>query len=198
MKSDLFIPDINTDALKKYPKPPADVYLSLEEYINIAKKCIRLYKNPDIKSKLLNSEDAISYIVNKIMMGEWKWSENRNCSRKTYRILCAKWAIKYLSMTISTRKNKYNIVSFNQSFTEDGLTIEDSYDNTPVNPKYDNADLTRLIQNSNLSPAQIKYLNMRRQGLEITKIAKTFGVSKQNVQQSIDQSIAKMKMCAGR
>lgn len=67
-------------------------FLSWQAYRDIA--CKTIHRFCPSYMNLLTNEEAIEFIIQKIMHGDWKWDANRKTSRKTYRCSCAQWAIR--------------------------------------------------------------------------------------------------------
>ena len=66
-------------------------FLTLDEYRAIAVKTIcHFFKS---QMRLAYDNDAIDFIIERIMIGDWKFKPEKQCSRESYRCNCAKWAI---------------------------------------------------------------------------------------------------------
>ncbi len=95
---------ININKLRtKYPDKDYDNFDSLTDYRNLTLKLIK--KEADklqqgLAKRILQDEDAIANIAHKIMMGDWKWSQNYKSkkgkvrTRQAYRYQCGVWAIR--------------------------------------------------------------------------------------------------------
>jgi DNA-directed RNA polymerase specialized sigma subunit len=93
-------------------------YLTIQQYMDLAKKTIHHFC-PAYKS-LLSDDDAIDYIVIKIIEGDTRWSADRKCSRKTYRCSCAKWAIREYVKKVKPRK-KFHLPFSESSYTTQAI-----------------------------------------------------------------------------
>lgn len=110
---------------------------SPQDYVNIATRTIQKYGGSYTK-ELLKSEDAISNIATHIMYGDWRWDSSRDggSSQDSYRIECAKWAIrKYMS-----RKKGHTVKP--KTFSIDNLaTANHSYAGNIADGKTTDIDL---------------------------------------------------------
>jgi hypothetical protein len=90
---------------------------SLDFYINLAKKIISKMAPTffsGLSKEMLKNEDAISFVANAIMMGDWRWKkdtikDNSNEEKQyktlySYRNQCGIWAIQ----TYVTKRYKQN------------------------------------------------------------------------------------------
>ena len=74
---------------------------SLDFYTNLAKKIIAKIGPTffaGLSKQMLKDEDAISFVANAIMMGDWRWKQKEEDKPLkglySYRNQCAIWAIK--------------------------------------------------------------------------------------------------------
>jgi hypothetical protein len=78
---------------------------SLNHYLTVAQKCIYKYADSSMAKKMIYDEDAISYVVEKIIYGNYTYRSDKNCTLNTYLNTCAKFAIKnWINKLKSTRK----------------------------------------------------------------------------------------------
>jgi len=186
---------------------------SLEFYVTLAKKIIakmggRL--NSGMSKSMLKNEDAISFVANAIMMGDWRWKENTDINKQTqykslysYRNQCGIWAIK--TYITKSYKNKNKDYSLNHCSIDDGgeleSIIQDRSQAEPVDILISNEDrdtksylIKEILTSELLSEKQKEYIKLYFfENLTLEKIGKKFGVTREAVRQSIKVSIKKIK-----
>ena len=186
---------------------------SLEFYVTLAKKIIakmggRL--NSGMSKSMLKNEDAISFVANAIMMGDWRWKENTDINKQTqykslysYRNQCGIWAIK--TYITKSYKNKNKDYSLNHCSIDDGgeleSIIQDHSQAEPVDILISNEDrdtksylIKEILTSELLSEKQKEYIKLYFfENLTLEKIGKKFGVTREAVRQSIKVSIKKIK-----
>jgi hypothetical protein len=192
---------------------------SLDFYLNLAKKIIAklgpTFFN-GLSKEMLKSEDAIAFVANAIMMGDWRWKkgDEKDQDAKKYKTLysyrnqCAIWAIK----TYTTKKYKiahstkksYNMSGISSKDFDDLSLTDIIADNTQQEPidiliAKENREISEeLIQeilgSEILSHKQKDHIRMyyfENQTLE--KIGEKYGVTREAIRQSIKTAITKIR-----
>ena len=129
---------------------------SLDFYLNLSQKIIAKIAPTffaGLSKEMLKNEDAIAFVANAIMMGDWRWEKNNSNESKTnkslysYRNQCAIWAIKtYITKQYKTKHSKKKIntdCSLNYSDGEDmqlETIIEDKSQKDPLDIICDQED----------------------------------------------------------
>lgn len=207
----------------EYPPVESQEFLSLEEYIKITQSVIKSYcrqNNKKFSYKLLTSEDAISSIANQLMMADWRWKpeyirkvhdsegnvigmEKLEISRKNYRHKCAIWAIKTYVKQSQNKKNK-KFLSLDIERSGDSSLYDIIEDRTSHYGSYDNYDdsvnqkVKFLLNNSHLSNAQRSSVELYyMEGLTFEEAGVKLGISKQGVQQNVENALNNMRLTAG-
>lgn len=214
----MIIPSVGKQKIQ-YSDHSAVNFESLDFYLNLAQKIIAKLGPTffsGLSKEMLKNEDAIAFVANAIMMGDWRWKkgDNTGSDKKQYKSLysyrnqCAIWAIK----TYVTKKYKiahsgkraYNISGVGGKDCEDlCLTdvISDMKQKEPVDMliEKENAEISESlineILNSNiLSEKQKDHIRMyyfENQTLE--KIGEKYNVTREAIRQSIKSSISKIR-----
>jgi len=185
---------------------------SLDFYINLSQKIIcKLGPTffTGLSKEMLSNEDAISFIANAIMMGDWRWTkqeEDRDKKHKnlySYRNQCAIWAIK----TYITKKYKQahstNPSCLNHEYENLSLLdmVADKKQRPPLemiieteNNEVSTNLLRRLFDSDIISEKQKRHIKMyylEEQTLE--KIGKEYNVTREAIRQSIKTAISKIR-----
>jgi RNA polymerase sigma factor (sigma-70 family) len=189
---------------------------SLEFYVSLAQKIIaklgfRFFGG--LSKQMLKNEDAISFVANAIMMGDWRW-EQKNIdpikTRKTlysYRNQCAIWAIK--TYITKTYKNKYNRKKINEelsiNYQNDNMDLEsiikDNKQKEPIEKLIDkekdiiNKEIIKnILDLPILSEKQKQYIQLYYfENMTLEKIGDRFNITREAVRQSIKSAIQKIK-----
>jgi RNA polymerase sigma factor (sigma-70 family) len=210
----MIIPSIGKQKIA-YKDHESVKFESLDFYIKLAQKTIsKLGRNffTGLSKEMLSSEDAIAFVANAIMMGDWRWKDNKdNEDMKhknlySYRNQCAIWAMK----TYITKKyNKKNIaknseLSISSSHDEDmklSDIIPDNKQQTPINLLIDkennilfNELLSKLFNSDIITEKQKNQIKMYyMEDYTLDKIGKHYNVTREAVRQSIKSAISKIR-----
>jgi len=184
-----------------YGQSNAEMY-NLEEYRKISKKCISLFAENQMASRMLRDEDAISHVAEHVMWGHIRWRQDGGRTLKSYLNQCAIWAIKvWRSKTYQTEKKK--IYSLNHQIDgKDSGKVEyvqitpDKKAKEPFDLIFNDKTKEALtsINSSCLTSLQSKCLYGRYiDGRKLQEIADELGVSRQAVNQHIKKGINKLR-----
>ena len=98
-----------------YSKSNAEMY-TLEEYLKISKKCISLFAERQMASRMLKDEDAISHVAEHIIWGHMRWRLDGGRTLRSYLNQCAIWAVKVWRTKIyQTEKKKIYSLNYHMS-----------------------------------------------------------------------------------
>lgn len=212
------IPSIGKPKIE-YKDHKAINFESLDFYILLAQKIIGKIGSKissSMAKNMLKNEDAISFVANAIMMGDWRWkdgSEDNLKKQKTlysYRNQCGIWAIKTYITKFYKDKNskKYKQIeelSLNHHSLDDGEEFHNIiYDNTQTDPieilieNENKENIKNLIDNilssDILSNKQKEYIKLYFfEKLTLEKIGLIYGVTREAVRQSIKTSLNKIR-----
>jgi|688.fasta_scaffold00762_15 RNA polymerase sigma factor (sigma-70 family) len=194
---------------------------SLDFYINLAKKIISKMAPTffsGLSKEMLKNEDAISFVANAIMMGDWRWKkdtikDNSNEEKQyktlySYRNQCGIWAIQ----TYVTKRYKQNNSSkkikekYSINYTDDNDVSLESViaDHSQIEPvdkiieEEKNNNIKSLIEQlfntdilSDKQKDQVKMYYYDNMTLE--QIGRVQGVTREAVRQSIKTAISKIR-----
>jgi RNA polymerase sigma factor (sigma-70 family) len=194
---------------------------SLDFYLNLAKKIISKMAPTffsGLSKEMLKNEDAISFVANAIMMGDWRWKkdtikDNSNEEKQyktlySYRNQCGIWAIQ----TYVTKRYKQNNSSkkikekYSINYTDDNDVSLESViaDHSQIEPvdkiieEEKNNNIKSLIEQlfntdilSDKQKDQVKMYYYDNMTLE--QIGRVQGVTREAVRQSIKTAISKIR-----
>jgi len=194
---------------------------SLDFYINLAKKIISKMAPTffsGLSKEMLKNEDAISFVANAIMMGDWRWKkdtikDNSNEEKQyktlySYRNQCGIWAMQ----TYVTKRYKQNNSSkkikekYSINYTDDNDVSLESViaDHSQIEPvdkiieEEKNNNIKSLIEQlfntdilSDKQKDQVKMYYYDNMTLE--QIGRVQGVTREAVRQSIKTAISKIR-----
>ena len=210
----MIIPSIGKQKIA-YKDHESVKFESLDFYIKLAQKTIsKLGRNffSGLSKEMLSSEDAIAFVANAIMMGDWRWKDNKDNSEikhknlYSYRNQCAIWAMK----TYITKKyNKKNIaknseLSISSSHDEDmklSDILPDQKQEMPLNILIDKENkilfeelLDKLFNSNIITDKQKEQIRMYYlEDYTLDKIGKHYNVTREAIRQSIKSAIAKIR-----
>ena len=175
--------------------------MSLQEYTDIAKRCIGHFASSDLASQMLKSEDAISFVAEHLMMATCRYDETKGRTLRSYHNQCAIWAIQNWVARIR-KTTDYEILSLNKELKEEGAAremyqvVEDERP-LPLNEieREENAqEVNRLLSSPALSKLERDCISMKfLQELTATEIAEQMGVNRKLVYTSIQKGVAKLR-----
>lgn len=190
---------------------------SLDFYINLSQKIIARIAPTffsGLSKEMLKNEDAISFVANAIMMGDWRWDDQNNKLNKvnkslySYRNQCAIWAIKtYITKQYKNKHSKKKLsteYSLNYSDNDDSQLesiIADSDQLSPIDilcNQEEAEDRKKLIEdllNSEIiSTKQKEYIKLYYfENMTLEKIGQKFNITREAVRQSIKSAISKIR-----
>lgn len=179
---------------------------SLSTYINLAKKTINKFGTKD----MLYNDDVVSDVANAIMIGDWRWDENRTGktgqkkTKYSYRNQCAIWAIKtYLSKRYKNKSKKMLSLDSKMSndcdidFKEYLISNEiDPGDNLIKDEYYTNLsnDIQSILNSDIISTNQKEYIKLYFfKGYTLEQIGQTFNLTREAIRQNINKALISIK-----
>lgn len=189
---------------------------SLDFYLNLAQKIIAKMGGKffsGLSKEMLKNEDAISFVANAIMMGDWRWKNKPDSDKTTktlysYRNQCGIWAMQtYVTKQYKSRNNSKKIkTNYSLSFNnDDDLDLEsiigDDNQQEPIENIIEKEDkesmknlLNQLFDSSIISDKQKEYIKLYYfENLTLEKIGKRFDVTREAVRQSIRSALKKIR-----
>lgn len=185
---------------------------SLDFYLTLAKKMIAKFSKNTPKY-MLADDDAISFVANAIMMGDWRWKDDKNDttmkSLYSYRNQCAIWAIKTYLTYNSKQQKKFDKKIYNAStyaLEDEEMSIMDIIPSSELTPienlieaesTTEILDLVRVIiseDNKILTDKQKECLQLYFiDGWTLAEIGKHFNITKEAIRQSIKKALTKLR-----
>lgn len=189
---------------------------SLSFYTDLAKKIISkmgpTFFN-GLSTHMLKSEDAISFVANAIMMGDWRWEQEtqnkKNKNLYSYRNQCGIWAIKtYVTKQYKNKHNRKKIkanYSLNHDCDDEGTgmvgVIKDNNQKEPSDILIENEEnlskqqlFNALLNSDILSDRQKSYIRLYYyEDMTLDNIGKRFNITREAVRQSIKSALNKIK-----
>ena len=171
-------------------------FLSLSEYMTLARRMISKFAPANLRSYMLASEDAIDFVAHKIMKGDWCYDEGRT-KITTYRGYCAQKAIDYY---IKMSLKKQVTVSLDAADENDVLINEIADESlNPLAQMIEEEDrkslrLSLLNAIDLLTPSQQDCVRLHyMEGLTDKEIATRLNITRQAVQHKLKRSLELMK-----
>jgi RNA polymerase sigma factor (sigma-70 family) len=181
---------------------PEDM-LTLDEYLEIAKRCIGFFAAGYLAARMLNDEDAISHVADALMTAHCRWKKDMEGGRtlRSYLNQCASWSIQVWKTKLYHLSQQANEISLNQNVgnnyrTQRHEVVEDKKASEPFDILFDNSKETaaQLINSDCLTKTQSYCLYERYVGnKKLQEIANEIGVSRQAVDQHIKKAIKRLQ-----
>jgi RNA polymerase sigma factor (sigma-70 family) len=180
--------------------------LTLSEYRFIAKKTISCFAGPSLRKHMLSDEDAISFVVEKLIDATCNWEEGKGRTLYSWMNQCSIYAIKRWIDNMK-RANKKGGLSLDKEIqgdarvcfsdiTSDGAMspFETLFDNEMVTQAEHRKDVQSILDTPCITEAQRKCLVMAYlDGLRPVEISKKLGVSRQAVDQNLQRGLANLR-----
>jgi len=150
-------------------------YMDLYDYLKLAQISIKKFAHPGIRGRMLNSEDAISFVAEKLMESDHDY--NKNISKLvTNRCNRAKFAIKTWTEANLKKPKLFHLT--------DTLSAKDDTKDKEL--------LEKLLYD--LPPKQKQYIQMHFfDGIRMIDMAAMLGISKQGVSDAILRGLKNME-----
>jgi RNA polymerase sigma factor (sigma-70 family) len=209
----MIIPSIGKQKIK-YKDHSGIQFESLDFYLNLSQKIIAKLAPTffsGLSKEMLKNEDAVSFVANAIMMGDWRWEKSdekkQNKTLYSYRNQCAIWAIKtYITKKYKLNKSKkrsFSMSSFSLS-DEDALLTELISDQKQKDPidiliKEEENNTTcglvnELLNSDILTDKQKDHIKLYfLENYTLEKIGEKYDVTREAIRQSIKSSIKKIR-----
>ena len=209
----MIIPSIGKQKIK-YKDHSGIQFESLDFYLNLSQKIIAKLAPTffsGLSKEMLKNEDAVSFVANAIMMGDWRWEKSdekkQNKTLYSYRNQCAIWAIKtYITKKYKLNKSKkrsFSMSSFSLS-DEDALLTELISDQKQKDPidiliKEEENNTTcglvnELLNSDILTDKQKDHIKLYfLENYTLEKIGEKYDVKREAIRQSIKSSIKKIR-----
>lgn len=175
----------------KYKHPTKCTFLSLQEYTNLAENLIKKYAVGQVRKSMLNSDDAISYVVTKLGLADWRYDSVKHAEvpREAYRCWCGKLAVQDYIRYGKQRKNQSNTLDFVVMQKEDKTEQYNILSN----------QVQFLLDNAKLTDIQRKCVELHFfDDMSYASIGRKLGTSRANIEQHVLQAKRKMRSLIGQ
>lgn len=187
---------------------------SLDFYLNLAKKVIAKMAPTffaGLSKQMLKDEDAIAFVANAIMMGDWRWKNKEDDkphkSLYSYRNQCAIWAMKtYVTKQYRSNHTTKKIkATHSLNYQDEDLSLENIIaDHSQKDPlailveaeESNNRQETimKLFDSDIISDKQKQYIQLYYfEDMTLEKIGQQFDVTREAVRQSIKTALSKIR-----
>lgn len=189
------IVDINKKALEKNEtlKVTDEIksrFLSLDEYEKIAKKTISYFARPALaRQNMLNSEDAIAFIIEHLIRGTIRWKPDGGRTLHSYLNQCALWGIQRWKLN-RKQANRFKEVSLDKEIDDRGNTLYTFVEDT----KSPDMNIDEIINKPYLNETQKECLRLRFvEGLTYRNIGEILQKSGQRIEQIVNSALEKLR-----
>lgn len=175
---------------------------TIDEYYEIAKRCILSHASPPLAQSMLKSEDALSFMAEHLMYAAFRWREGKGRTVNSYLNQCAIWAIKGW-VRLSNRASQHSMLSINTESHPDSRTqmyelLEDENSEVPdvALMKIEKSNnISSVIDDAGLTERQRHCIEVVYvQGQRPSEVARDLGISRQAVDQCLHKGIDKIRM----
>jgi DNA-directed RNA polymerase specialized sigma subunit len=171
---------------------------TLNDYYEVAKRCIGAFAVGSLAQSMLRNEDAISFVAEHLMYGAHKWSETGGRTVNSYLNQCAIWSIQRW-ITLSKKTHKHEMVSLNDdcrgSCSQRHEIIADDKSLTPDSIVSHQEQSMHLIEDFGLTTRQRHCLEVVYiQGQRPSDVARDLGISRQAVDQCLRKGTHKIRV----
>lgn len=188
-------------------------YKDIVEYIDAAKKTIRVFANkicPGICHQMTQSEDAIADVAHAMMCADWKYDEtrvgkesNRSKTKYSYRNQCAIWAIQtYIKKSLKRDKTVYlnTLLAAGDDISLEHM-LADKKQEMPENiyiqeeeETWKSETVRQILESDVLTDSQREKVRLHYiEGKSLAEIGRQYGISREAVRQTIQSCIKKLK-----
>jgi predicted DNA-binding protein (UPF0251 family) len=192
-----------------FESPDLDMHLlEMQEYIRIAKRLIGCNASPKASLRMLQDEDAISFVAHKLMIGTCNWVRGgKRGTHRGYLGQCGRWAIKtWSSQAYKMTDDTWDDISLFHDTSVGGEescernvilvnTIADARCPDPTDlepPLYDR--LAKAMDNAGLTEREATVIDLiHYKNCSYEQVAGELGVSKQRIQQNLHNAYEKIR-----
>lgn len=166
----------------------------LQEYKKFVKRLVKKYA-----PRLSKNDDVISYLITEAILADCRWDPTKGTKKSTfkYNTICFK-----IKRCLKSVKQMYSLNHVYKQNSDNEFTLEDIVSHRDPEPidvmiKSEDNYVERLLNSANLTKKERKYIELYYlHDVNIIEIAKSHNVSKQSVQQTIQNSLRKLKECS--
>lgn len=187
-----------------FDSPELDMHLlEMKEYIGIAKRLIGCNASPKASLKMLQDEDAISYVAYKLMMGTCNWVRGgKRGTHRGYLGQCGRWAIKTWSSQaaklIDDTWNDISLYHTEKSRERNVILVNTIADKSCPDPTDTEASLhdrlEEAINNAGLTEREMAIIDLvHHKQHTYRQAANELGISGERVRQNLHKAYEKIR-----
>ena len=172
--------------------------LSLDDYYEVARRCISAFASGTVRSSMLKSEDAMSFVAEHLMYASCRWEAEGGRTLHSYLNQCAIWAIRRWIL-ISKNAMKHSCVSLNQDNNDEQNQLYNIISDGSEQPvdelcRKEEEAAIRSIMDSELTDRQRECIELIYiQGFSGADAARKLGISRQAVEQCTTKGLTKIR-----
>jgi RNA polymerase sigma factor (sigma-70 family) len=170
----------------------SETYLKLAR-MQIVGFCKKHY--PSYMNKLLNDDDAISYVAYANMLADWRFDESRNLARNTYRGWYANGFIKtYIRKNCKVPKVDSLDEMIQEGDNGKGFNLLELLGKQEKNnnQRWTAEDIQSCMDNLQPRSREILYM-YAYDGMNLAEIGRKLNITRERVRQIVNNSLEKMK-----
>jgi len=190
---------LKTGSLVSTPEIEAKM-LSLDDYYEIARRCIGAFASGSVRHNMFKNEDAISFVAEHLMYATCRWIPDGGRTFRSYLNQCSIWAIQRWILiskkAIATSCKSLDVRYGNDEDNQGRYAIIADDCDTPVDElcQREEQDAIRHIMDSELTDRQRECIElMYIQGLSGADTARELGISRQAVEQCTSKGLTKIR-----
>jgi len=172
---------------------------TLEEYYNMAERCIGTFAEGSMAHAMLQNEDAVAFVAEHLMYGAYRWGEDKGRTVRAYLNQCAIWSI-HTWVKRTTIANQIQTLSLHENCSN-GLRMHRYQTIADINALPADVIVSRqeqlcsLLDGYGLTSRQKYCLEVVYvQGQKPSDVAKELGISRQALDQCMDKGIQKIRI----
>jgi RNA polymerase sigma factor (sigma-70 family) len=159
--------------------------ISLYDYLEIAQKCVSRFTSGQLRTRMLQDEDAIAHVAEKLMVGAHAWDATRGKNLRNYLTQCSRWAI--FKWIVATTKQRKRTQANNEDLFYNARLVT-MPDTTAENSEFLEEALGKL------TTTQSRYVRLVMiEGLSFADVGRACNVSRQTVEQTVHYGINRLR-----
>jgi len=176
---------------------------TLDDYYNVAQRCIGAFAAGPMAQSMLRNEDAISFVAEHLMYAAYRWTESGGRTINSYLNQCAIWSIhRWIVLTKKASNKSCLSLHLDSSHgTQKQLLYAKIADTTVAAPdeilmsQETTSGLAHVLDDAGLTERQRHCLEVVYvQGQKPSDVARDLGISRQAVDKCLTKGIHKIKV----
>jgi len=185
-------------AANKHISKETAVDWGVQDYHDVATRCIGAFASSDLAQSMLQNEDAISFVAEHLMYAAQRWEQYPGGrSLRSYLNQCASWCIKrWIEISQKSMSKSHMSLNAPMGAEEDSQLYEIIADvkSKSADEILEAQELRNLIHNIDLTERQLQCINsVYVCGQMASDVARDLNVSRQRVDQCLTAGIKKIR-----